>query len=134
MLLNTVIRIVVLSFCMGVYMIWAFRGIEDNPLEAARALLELVSGFLVLTVIGVPIYARWKRVEGAGLAELTFRWWLVTAILVTAGWLVFYSRDLASQGYFSANLMLGTIGLVILVAVANYLLVKVGQYLSAKRG
>ncbi len=133
MLINTVIRIVVLSLLMGVYMIWAFRGIENNPLEAAGALLALVSGFLVLTVIGVPIYARWKRVD-ANLAELTFRWWLVTAIPITAGWLGFYSRDLALQGYFSANVVLGAIGLAILVAAANYLLVKAGGYLSAKRG
>lgn len=134
MLINTVIRIAVLSLVMGVYMIWAFRGIENAPVEAASALLELVLSFLVLTVIGVPIYARLKHVTGAGLVELTFRWWLVTAILVTVGWLVIYSRDLASEGYFSSNLAVGAIGLAILVAVANYLLVKAGGYLTAKRG
>ena len=90
--MNVGIRIISLSLIMSIYMVWAFRGVESDPQEAISALLMFLGGFLVLTVVAVPIYKMTGSKVGGTLAEFTFRCWLVTATLVTIGWLVFFAQ------------------------------------------
>ncbi len=131
--MNVGIRITSLSLIMSIYMVWAFRGVEYDPQEAIGALLVFLGGFLVLTVIAVPIYKMTGSKAGGTLAEFAFRCWLVTATLVTIGWLVFFAQDPAAAGFFRDNILIGAAILIVVVAAANFAVTQFLAYLTPKR-
>jgi len=128
-----VIRIGVLSIAMALYMTWAFRGIENNPLEAGPAVLEYFISFMICAVIAVPAYRMIKKPDDDALSAFAFRIWLVTATLVAIGWLVYFSQNLASQGEFTNNMIVGAVIMAVMVAVLNYLVILASRSLVQKR-
>lgn len=132
-MMNVAIRIVVLSIAMGAYFVWAFRGIENDPLESAPALLGFIAGFLFLTAVAVPVFAATAGKGKGNLAGFAFRCWLLTAGLVAVGWLVFYSRDPAAAGFFRENVIVGGLVLAGLVAVVNFALIRALEYLAPRK-
>jgi len=127
------IRIGVLSVAMALYMTWAFRGIEYDVLESGPAALEYFISFMICAVIAVPVYRMIKKPDNDALAAFAFRIWLVTATLVTIGWLIYFSQDVASQGEFRNNLIVGAIIMAVMVAVLNYALIIANRNLARKR-
>ncbi len=127
------IRIGVLSIAMALYMTWAFRGIENNPLEAGPAVLEYFISFMICAVIAVPVYRMIRKPDGDALSAFAFRVWLVTATLVAIGWLIYFSQNLASQGEFTNNMIVGAVIMAAMVAVLNYLLILASRSLMQKR-
>jgi len=130
--MQVVARIIGLSLVMSVYMVWAFRGIEYDPQEAVSALLIFLGGFLVFTMVAVPIYRMTGSKAGGTLEEFTFRCWMITAALVAIGWLVFFAQDPAAAGFFRDNILIGAAVLIVLVLAANFLLNQVFAYLAPR--
>lgn len=126
-------RILGLSLVMSVYMVWAFRGVEYDPQEAVVALLEFLGGFLVLTAVAVPIYKMTRGKAGGNISEFAFRFWMITATLVTFGWLVFFAQDPAAAGYFRDNILIGVAIFIVVVLATNFVLNRVFAYLAPKR-
>ncbi|MFQ5609576.1 MAG: hypothetical protein ACE5G3_02170 [Gammaproteobacteria bacterium] len=127
------IRIGVLSLAAAVYMAWAFRGIEYEVMETLPALLELFLAFMVPTLVAVPVYRKTGTRDDAQVARFAFIFWLGAAAVVAAGWLILFGVDAAAAGYFRDNIILGVIGLIALVAVANFAVVRGLDYFAPKR-
>lgn len=116
------IRIGVLSAVMAVYMSVAFRGIEYDFMETGPALLGFFITFTILTVIAALIYKVKNQPDSDTLSAFSFRVWLITAPLVTIGWLVFYAQDVAAAGEFRDNIILGGVIMAVMVGVLNFVL------------
>ena len=128
--MQIVLRIIVLSIVMGAYFIWAFRGIENHPVESVPALLGLLAGFLAPTAIGMGLYAATTGRGRQDLPALAFRAWLVTAGVVAIGWLVFYAQDPAAAGFFRDNVLVGGLVLAALMVALNFGLLRALDYLA----
>jgi hypothetical protein len=128
-----VIRIGILSVAMAVYMGWAFRGIEYEPLEAAPDLLGFFLAFTIPTAIAVPIYKLMGQRDAAQISRFAFGFWLVAAGLAAAGWLVMNAGDPATAGFFRDNVIVGIVGLIALIAAVNFGAIQALQYLAPKK-
>lgn len=126
-------RIITLSLVASIYMLWAFRGVEYDPQEAIGALLVFLGGYLILTAIAVPAYHLTKGKSGSDTAGFAFRFWLVSAAIVTIAWLVFFWQDPAAAGFFRDNIIVGAVILPMLIAAANFALTQVFIYLAPRR-
>ena len=135
--MNTAIRIGVLSVVMAIYMGWAFRGIEYDVMETGPALLGFFIAFTICTLIAAALYRLMKRPDSDTLARFAFRVWVVTAALVTVGWLFYYAQDPAAAGEFRDNIIVGGVILAVIVGVLNFVLTLVVDrgidYLMPKR-
>lgn len=120
--MNTAIRIGVLSVVMAVYMGWAFRGIEYDVMETGPALLGFFVAFTICTLIAAVVYRAMSQPEPEALARFAFRVWVVTAALVTVGWLFYYAQDPAAAGEFRDNIIVGGVILAVVVGVLNFVL------------
>ena len=127
-----IIRIVILSVFMALFMVWGFRGVENNPLDAAPAFLGFIAAFLAPGAIGAPAWAATLG-KGRGTAGAIFPAWAVTAALVAIGWLVYYARDIAAGGYFRDNMLVGAVLLAVLTAVLAIGLGRGLDYLAPQR-
>ena len=127
------IRIIGLSLIMSVYMIWAFRGVEYDPLESISALLLFLGGYLILTAVAVPIYQMTKGKSGGDTTGFALRFWLISAAAVTIAWLAFFWQDPAAAGFFRDNIIIGAVILPVLVAAANFAFLQGIAYLAPKR-
>jgi NhaP-type Na+/H+ or K+/H+ antiporter len=128
-----VIRIAVLSAVMAIYMGFAFRGIEYDPLEAGPSLLAHFFAFIILTLIAVPLYKMKTHPDEATLGAFAFRFWAITAGIVSLAMIIYSSTDVASAGEFRDNLIVGTIIMLVMVVALNYALVIVLKNLLSKR-
>lgn len=129
----TAIRIGVLSIATGVYIMWAFRGLEYDLLEVGPPLLQLVAAFIVPTAIAVPVYQKLGQHDAAQVARFAFLFWLASTAVITVGYLILFGRDAAAAGYFRDNLIIGVVGLIALIAVLNFVLIRVLGYFAPKR-
>lgn len=116
------IRISVLSAVMSVYMGVAFRGIEYDPVEMAPALIGFFITFTICTIIATAIYKMKNQPDSEILSAFAFRVWLITASLVSVGWLIFYAQDVAAAGEFRDNIIIGGIIMAVMVGILNFVL------------
>jgi len=128
------IRILVLSVVMSIYDIWAFRGVENNPVETIPAFLEVLATFLAPTALLVPAYAMTLGKGRTDLSRFALTCWMVTAALVALAWLGFYAWDKASGGYFRDHMLVGALLLAALMVAANFGLVRALDYLAPRKG
>ncbi len=128
-----IIRIAVLSAVMAIYMGFAFRGIEYDPIEAGPSLLAHFFAFTILTLIAVPLYKMKAHPDEAALGTFAFRFWAVTASIVTLAMIIYSSTDIASAGEFRDNLIVGTLIMVVMVVALNYALAAALKNLLSKR-
>jgi hypothetical protein len=129
-----IIRIVILSVFMALFMVWGFRGVENNPLEAVPALLGFIAAFLAPSAIAVPAWAATAGKGRGNVAGFAFLFWAGSAAAVAAGWLVYYARDVAAGGYFRDNMLVGAVALAALTAALAFGLARGLDYLAPKRG
>ncbi len=127
------IRIAVLSAAMAVYMGVGFRGLEYDPMEAGPSLLGYFLAFTIWTLIAVPLYKMKTRPDEESLASFTFRFWAVSATVVTIVLLIYSSMDIASAGQFRDNMIVGAIIMAVMVVALNYLLIVILRNLLSKR-
>ncbi len=127
------IRIAVLSAAMAVYMGYAFRGIEYDAMETGPALLGYFLSFTILTIIAVPLYKLKSHPDEKTLTAFAFRFWAVTATIVTIALLVYASTDVASAGKYRDNIIIGGIIMAVMVVALNYALIYASQFLMTKR-
>ena len=127
------IRIGVLSLAAAIYMTWAFRGIENEFMESAPAMLQILLAYAIPTLIAVPVYRKMGERDEAQVAGFAFIFWLAAAAVVTAGWMMLFGLDAAAAGYFRDNIIVGLIGLAVLVPVVNFGLTRAFMYYAPKR-
>ncbi|CAG0939649.1 hypothetical protein GPROT2_00670 [Gammaproteobacteria bacterium] len=128
-----IIRIVILSVFMAVFMVWGFRGVENSPLEAVPALIGFIVAFLAPSAIGVPAYAATVGRQRGDTARFAFLFWAASAALVAIGWLLYYASDIAAGGYFRDSMLAGAAILAVLTAALAFGLGRGLDYLSAGR-
>ena len=128
-----VIRIAVLSAVMAIYMGYAFRGIEYDPVEAGPSLLAHFLAFTILTLIAVPLYKMKAKPDEAALGSFAFRFWAITATIISLAMIVYSSTDVASAGEYRDNIIVGTIIMLVMVVALNYALIFAMQKLLSKR-
>ena len=119
---SIVIRIAVLSAVMAIYMGYAFRGIEYDPVEAGPSLLAHFLAFTILTLIAVPLYKMKTHPDEAALGAFTFRFWAVTATIVSIVMIVYSSMDVASAGEYRDNVIVGAIIMAVMIVALNFVL------------
>jgi len=127
------IRIAVLSAVMAVYIGVAFRGIEYDPMEAGPSLLVYFLAFTIWTLIAVPLYKMKANPDEASLVSFTFRFWAITATIVSIGIIVYSQTDVASAGEFRDNVIVGAIIMAVMVVALNYALIFGMRSLESKR-
>jgi len=127
------IRIAVLSAVMAVYIGVAFRGIEYDPMEAVPSLLVYFLAFTIWTLIAVPLYKMKANPDEASLVSFTFRFWAITATIVSIGIIVYSQTDVASAGEFRDNVIVGAIIMAVMVVALNYALIFGMRSLESKR-
>jgi len=127
------IRIAVLSAVMAVYIGVAFRGIEYDPMEAGPSLLVYFLAFTIWTLIAVPLYKMKANPDEASLVSFTFRFWAITATIVSIGIIVYSQTDVASAGEFRDNVIVGAIIMPVMVVALNYALIFGMRSLESKR-
>jgi len=127
------IRIAVLSAAMAVYMGYAFRGIEYDAMETGPALLGYFLSFTLLTIIAVPLYKLKNHPDEQSLTTFAFRFWAVTATVVTIALLIYSSTDVAAAGKYRDNVIVGGIIMAVMVVALNYALIFVNRSLMTKR-
>ncbi len=131
--MTSVIRIIILSAFMAVFMIWGFRGVESNPLEATPALLGFILAFLAPAAIAIPAYAATIGKGRGNTAAVVFPVWAITAAAVAGGWLLYYAGDIAAGGYFRDNVLTGAFVLAALTALLAFALGRGLDYLAPRR-
>lgn len=129
----TAIRIGVLSIATAVYIIWAFRGLEYDLLEVGPPLLQLTAALIIPVAVAVPIYSKLAQHDAAQVARFAFLFWLASTVVISVGYLFLYGRDAAAAGYFRDNLIIGVAGLIALIAVANFVVLRILDYFAPKR-
>jgi len=132
-MMTIAIRIAVLSAVMAIYMGLAFRGIEYDPLEAAPSLLIYFLAFTIWTIIAVPLYKMKAQPDEAALGAFAFRFWAITATIVTIGMIIYSQTDVASAGKFRYNVIVGTLIMIVMMVGLNYILAAALQNLKSKR-
>lgn len=128
-----IIRIIILSTFMAVFMVWGFRGVEDSPLAAVPALIGFIVASLAPSAIGVPAYAATAGRKRGDTARFAFLFWAASAALVAAGWLLYYARDIAAGGFFRDSMLVGAAVLAALTAALAFALGRGLDYLNAGR-